>query len=88
MNKDKGKMLIAIVASILISVSLITISACSFSESQREKAMYVIEPCLDVPEDQVVECLKAQAEELYAEVIWELEDELYDDLAEEMEDNP
>ena len=88
MNSDKGKMLIAIVASVLISVSLIAISACSFSESQRDKAAYVIDPCLGVPEDQVVECLKAQVEELYAEVIWELEDELYNDLAEEIEDNP
>jgi len=88
MNKDKGKMTIAIVASMLISVSLITISACSFSESQRDKAAYVIEPCLGVPEDQIVECLKAQVEELYADIIWELEDELYNDLAEEMEDNP
>ena len=71
MNSDKGKMTIVIVASILISVSLITISACSFSESQREKAMYVIEPCLDVPEDQVVDCLQGQVEELYVETILE-----------------
>ena len=71
MNSDKGKMLIAIVASALISVSLITISACSFSESQREKAMYVIEPCLGVPEDQVVDCLQGQVEELYVETILE-----------------
>ena len=71
MNSDKGKMLIAIVASILISVSLITISACSFSESQRDKAAYVIEPCLGVPEDQVVDCLQGQVEELYVETILE-----------------
>jgi len=71
MNSDKGKPTGAIVASVLISISLIIISACSFSESQREKAMYVIEPCVGLPEDRVVDCLQAQVEELYVEAILE-----------------
>ena len=61
-----------LILKLLICTALgLGLSSCSFSESQKEKSMYVIEPCIGLPEDQVVDCLQAQVEELYVEAILE-----------------
>lgn len=70
-NESTGENNMNAIKTIIAIIAVISVSACLFSDSQKEKAIETIAPCVGLQGDAFKDCMKAQGVSLILEELEE-----------------